>query len=103
MYVFVFVDGPNSQKYILETITMTTVSERRVMREAEENVRVESPGVPNLPSGGSPISGILKGGRLWKQGSLETNSSRNVEPQQVSDNQINRFSILYLNSEIAHH
>lgn len=37
-----------------------------------------------LPGGDSPISGILKGGRLWKQHSGEANNVKNFELQQAS-------------------
>lgn len=61
---------------------MTTVTEQRILKEAEEERR-GSPS-PSLPQpGGSPISGILKGGRLWKQQSSETNAPRGSETQQV--------------------
>ncbi|KAF4533101.1 hypothetical protein B566_EDAN003821 [Ephemera danica] len=41
------------QRYIVETITLTTVTERRIVREANE---ADEP----------RLSGILKGGKLWK-------------------------------------
>lgn len=87
------------QRYILETVTMTTVTERQIMREADGAAQENQPndngdggndddgttaGGDNeddhkveqhessikrqpLPHGGSPISGILKGGRLWNK------------------------------------
>lgn len=66
---------------------MTTVTEQRILKEAEEE-RKHSALNPNVPPGGSPVSGILKGGKLWKQqGSLEasgTNKILSTEPPQVS-------------------
>lgn len=53
---------------------MTTVTEQRILKEAVEEERKHNSLSPSVPLGGSPISGILKGGKLWKQqGSLETN------------------------------
>lgn len=43
-----------------------------------------NPGTGMLPESDSPISGILKGGRLWKQHSGEANNCKNFELQQVS-------------------
>lgn len=77
-----FADIPNSPRYVLETISMTTVSERRIMREIEDEAKASSP-TPSLPPGGSPISGILKGGKLWKQSSLESANTLKIEVQQV--------------------
>lgn len=55
---------------------MTTVSERRIIREIEDDKNATQKLI--IPPGGSPISGILKGGRLWKQSSLDsTNVNKN--------------------------
>lgn len=60
---------------------MTTVSERRIIREIDDDCKNN---VANVPPGGSPISGILKGGRLWKQTSFDSsNMNRNNDNQQV--------------------
>lgn len=69
----------NNQRYILETLSMTTVTERQVIKEIEE--RKSSP-TPTVPPGGSPISGILKGGRLWKQSGAEINNQPKVSDLQ---------------------
>lgn len=54
---------PQQQRYIVETITMTTVTERRIVREADhEPRRSRSPPLDT----DSKLSGILKGGKLWK-------------------------------------
>lgn len=37
----------------------------------------------NLPSADSPVSGILKGGKLWRQQSAENNSLKQ-QPEQIS-------------------
>lgn len=83
-----------NQRYVVETITMTTVTERRIVRQANENVPSGSHGsVGGIPTTGihqaataaaaagvagnaadpgdrlndaTSISGILKGGKLWK-------------------------------------
>lgn len=52
------------------------------MREIEDEAKAPSP-TPSLPPGGSPISGILKGGKLWKQSSLESANTMRIEVQQV--------------------
>lgn len=78
---------PIQQRYIMETITMTTVTERRTVREVEESVKTSgevSPAPspcssPALPTG-SPISGILKGGKLWKQQSQDVTNIQ-VQPK----------------------
>lgn len=61
---------------------MTTVTEQRILREAEEDRKSASNA--NLVPGGSPINGILKGGKLWKQQSLDGNTNKAPETQQVS-------------------
>lgn len=61
---------------------MTTVTEQRILREAEEDRKSASNA--NLVPGGSPINGILKGGKLWKQQSLDGNTNKAPEMQQVS-------------------
>ncbi|XP_059470794.1 uncharacterized protein LOC132193875 [Neocloeon triangulifer] len=54
------------QRYIVETITLTTVTERRIVREAGDQEQPQ-------------LSGILKGGKLWKNcsdsSSVDTASS----------------------------
>lgn len=55
------------------------------MREVEEGAPGSDNPIPCLPPGGSPISGILKGGRLWKQPSLDVNTARALELQQVRE------------------
>ncbi|KAF5281289.1 hypothetical protein FQA39_LY05175 [Lamprigera yunnana] len=64
---------------------MTLSHERQTMREVDEDKHCSS---PNLSQIGSPISGILKGGRLWKQHSQDINNSRNLDVQQVTDSSI---------------
>ncbi|KAG8302160.1 hypothetical protein J6590_036048 [Homalodisca vitripennis] len=51
------------QRYIVETITMTTVTERRIVREADDQ-RLHKTGGAESEEG--KLSGILKGGKLWK-------------------------------------
>ncbi|RZC33752.1 uncharacterized protein BDFB_001067, partial [Asbolus verrucosus] len=96
-------DSPNSQRYILETITMTTVTEQRILREVEEERKTSN---LNAVPGGSPINGILKGGRLWKQQSLEANAAKPPEPQQMADSAVasdeesgSRRSVRFIESE----
>lgn len=63
---------------------MTSVTEQRILREMEdEDRRIKTPS-PSLPIGGSPMNGILKGGRLWKPQSLEANGAKCMEAAQVS-------------------
>lgn len=59
------------QRFIVETITMTTVTERRIVREAED-VTIEKK------------SGILKGGKFWKN-STEKPPERSVNYNEVVD------------------
>ncbi|XP_060517058.1 uncharacterized protein LOC132696321 [Cylas formicarius] len=78
-------ESPSSQKYILETITMTTVTQQQILREAEEEKKhlSQNSQFPN----GSPIAGILKGGRLWKQQSNDGNvkiSEQNLTNAEVT-------------------
>lgn len=87
-------------RYVVETITMTTVTERRIVREANENVPSGSHGnVGAIPATGAhqvaataggvagsaadagertndstSISGILKGGKLWKSEQTQVRS-----------------------------
>ncbi|XP_076270715.1 uncharacterized protein LOC143202797 isoform X2 [Rhynchophorus ferrugineus] len=94
-------DNPENQNYILETITMTTVTQQQFLREAENEK------TPH-PPGGSPISGILKGGKLWKmqsQQSVDTNSLRTEHPVQApevvtsDDESGNRRSVRFFETE----
>lgn len=77
-------ENANNQRYILETVTMTSVTEQRILREMEDDERKVNTPSPSLPVGGSPISGILKGGRLWKPQTLEANGAKCLEAAQVS-------------------
>ncbi|XP_017774355.1 PREDICTED: uncharacterized protein LOC108561078 isoform X2 [Nicrophorus vespilloides] len=54
------------------------IPERRQRKEMLEDERKESSPspTPSLQPGGSPISGILKGGRLWKQQPADVNNMR---------------------------
>ncbi|KYB27687.1 hypothetical protein TcasGA2_TC010445 [Tribolium castaneum] len=96
-------DSPNSQRYILETITMTTVTEQRILREIEEERKTPP---TNAVAGGSPINGILKGGKLWKQQSIEATVAKPPEPQQLIDSNVasdeeggSRRSVRFIESE----
>lgn len=57
---------------------MTTVTERRLVREVEDTPGAPSASdtspSPSLQGTGSPISGILKGGKLWKQQNITDGS-----------------------------
>lgn len=77
------------QRYIVETITMTTVTERRIVREADHGPRrTRSP----PPDTDSNISGILKGGKLWKTSeSPQTSLSEADEPSDEVDKRSVRF------------
>lgn len=76
-----------NQRYVVETITMTTVTERRIVRESTEETTIKNvgtaasstpatadvtpndrkPPIPAKPENiPAQISGILKGGKLWK-------------------------------------
>lgn len=87
--LYVLAESPSGQRnYILETISMTTVTEQRVMREVHQDEEAVGRRNP-VPPGGSPISGILKGGRLWKQqsvdvtGTANSSAAKQPETQQV--------------------
>lgn len=91
--VFLFGSGtPVQSRYIMETITMTTVTERRLVREVEDSSPVDTSPSPSIQSGGglgsgSPISGILKGGKLWKQQNNATDCNGGTgTAQKTSDN-----------------
>lgn len=62
---------------------MTSVTEQRILREIEDEERRAKTPSPSLPIGGSPISGILKGGRLWKPQTFEANGAKCLETAQV--------------------
>ncbi|KAJ3655139.1 hypothetical protein Zmor_014277 [Zophobas morio] len=96
-------DSPNSQRYILETITMTTVTEQRILREVEDERKTPT---LSVAPGGSPINGILKGGKLWKQQSVEMSVSKPPEPQQTTESSVasdeegsSRRSVRFIESE----
>ena len=78
------------QRYIVETITMTTVTERRIVREADHMPRRSRSPPPNTDS---KLSGILKGGKLWKTGeSPQTSLSEADEPSDEVDKRSVHFS-----------
>ncbi|KAK4880275.1 hypothetical protein RN001_008421 [Aquatica leii] len=72
-------DNGTGNSYLSET-----VAERQVMREDDDKRSIS----PSHLQIGSPISGILKGGRLWKQHSQDLNNFRNIELQQATDSSI---------------
>ncbi|CAH0558337.1 unnamed protein product [Brassicogethes aeneus] len=88
------------RNYILETISMTTTTEQRMLREVqqqEEETRRKTPSP--LPNPGSPISGILKGGRLWKQQSLDMQNAEVKEQIPDSDDEAgNKRSVRFIES-----
>ncbi|KRT84994.1 hypothetical protein AMK59_1488, partial [Oryctes borbonicus] len=94
----------SSQRYILETLSMTTVTERQMVKEIED--RKSSPTL-NIPPGGSPISGILKGGRLWKQAGEMNNQVKVPDLQQTIESNItsdeesgSRRSVRFIESKV---
>ncbi|XP_030767897.1 uncharacterized protein LOC115891547 isoform X2 [Sitophilus oryzae] len=101
-------DSPNDQNYILETITMSTVTQQQILRDAE-NDRYSHQSSQNYQPGGSPISGILKGGKLWKQQSQQSMdiSSRGNDmapvtvPETITsdDETANRRSVRFFETE----
>ncbi|KAK9869598.1 hypothetical protein WA026_003346 [Henosepilachna vigintioctopunctata] len=54
---------------------------------------------PNVPPGGSPISGILKGGKLWKQPSLDNGPGGNSAPNKGQELQQNTDSSITSDEE----
>lgn len=52
------------QRYLVETITMTTVTERRIVRELGGDEGSVTPGVEEADSGPKRVSGILKNNKL---------------------------------------
>ncbi len=77
------VPANGQSRYIVETITMTTVTERRIVRESNEQLNVGD----ILPD--KLNSGILKGGKLWRNhensfdGKVSVNE--NVDPKAEQD------------------
>ncbi|XP_066139184.1 uncharacterized protein [Euwallacea fornicatus] len=94
-------DGPHSQSYILDTLRLTK-SHQQAQRESEQNDRLFA------SSQGSPISGILKGGRLWKQQSQQSVDVSNLKTVDASllssdsmtsdEEGINRRSVRFIES-----
>lgn len=78
MFLFSATQNQHHQ-YAMEPVSMA--SERSGDGDHEFS---NNPGAGMPPGGGSPISGILKGGRLWKQHSGEANNGKNFELQQVN-------------------
>ncbi|XP_046801426.1 uncharacterized protein LOC111688804 isoform X3 [Lucilia cuprina] len=139
---FITVQKTNNQRYLVETITMTTttVSERRIVREATEDLAANAtasptatasaanalpakPGAASInndssdsekpppipPKESSPttqISGILKGGKLWKQDSIsqqsddQNNTTSEDEAGSTSNGTIKR-SVRFVTEEIS--
>lgn len=71
--------GGGQSRYIVETITMTTVTERRIVHESNDQMTVDD----MLPPDGSKFNGggILKGGKLWRN----TESGSAVDCKAVLD------------------
>ena len=59
----------------METVTTTTVTERRIIRQ-EQNFYPQ-----NVNQ--CPVNGILKGGKMWKQSSLEFPINDNNKQQSI--------------------
>ncbi|XP_037828755.1 uncharacterized protein LOC119616463 isoform X2 [Lucilia sericata] len=150
---FITVQKTNNQRYVVETITMTTttVSERRIVREATEDLAANAtaspaatatanalsaggdsdllpPALPAKPGAASinndssdsekpppippkesspttQISGILKGGKLWKQDSIsqsddQNNTTSEDEAGSTSNGTIKR-SVRFVTEEIS--
>ncbi|XP_063236069.1 uncharacterized protein LOC134538575 [Bacillus rossius redtenbacheri] len=69
------------QRYIVETITMTTVTERRIVREADDKHRRDAKSRNcSAECDSSRLNGILKGGKLWKS----TDNSHAVDETSTS-------------------
>ncbi|XP_037914528.1 uncharacterized protein LOC119653699 isoform X3 [Hermetia illucens] len=92
-----------NQRYVVETITMTTVTERRIVRESTEETTIKNvgtaasstpatadvtpndrkPPIPAKPENiPAQISGILKGGKLWKN---EMQAEETIHPTSDDD------------------
>ncbi|KAJ8964243.1 hypothetical protein NQ314_005030 [Rhamnusium bicolor] len=91
----------DTQHYILETITMTSIKEQNILHDiCDDNINSS----PNLPSDGSPVSGILKGGLLWKHQEVNsTNDDENVQLTETAvtsdDESCNRRSVRFVEYE----
>lgn len=66
--------GGSQSRYIVETITMTTVTERRIVRESNDQMTIGDMLPPDSSKYNS--SGILKGGKSWRS---EANSKSTVD------------------------
>lgn len=61
---------PDDQQYLIDSLE----------NDRKEDVQL------NIPTADSPVSGILKGGKLWRQQSLENNTLKQLADQlTVSD------------------
>ncbi|XP_059621245.1 uncharacterized protein LOC132264923 [Phlebotomus argentipes] len=96
------VRSSENPRYVVETITMTTVTERRIVRQANETVPsgshgsvggISASGAHQGAAAGVPgtaadhadrlndstsISGILKGGKLWKSEQTQCDDTTNI-------------------------
>lgn len=68
------------QRYIVETITMTTVTERRIVREADDQRMRRAAEAEE-----SKLSGILKGGKLWKSAEGGNQTEQDNYPRRGED------------------
>lgn len=76
------------QRYIVETITMTTVTERRIVREAERK-SVEAEDIPSRPPG------ILKGGKLWRSVDCGNQTDLGDDPLQITSEEDDRRGVRF--------
>lgn len=72
-------NGGSQSRYIVETITMTTVTERRIVRESNDQMTIGD----MLPPDSSKYNsgGILKGGKSWRS---EANSKSTADSDATS-------------------
>ncbi|XP_045472277.1 uncharacterized protein LOC123679011 [Harmonia axyridis] len=84
------IDDSDLHDFSLDRPQMPT-TERGYSSDEERREERPTPSIRlNVPAGGSPISGILKGGKLWKQSSLDGGNSgslsnKTLELQQNTD------------------
>ncbi|KAL3283354.1 hypothetical protein HHI36_006502 [Cryptolaemus montrouzieri] len=92
------IDDSSLHDFAIRCSPMTVTDNTHSPAEERRDERNTSSSRLSVPSGGSPISGILKGGKLWKQPSLDGGTVGNI-PSKSQDLQQNTDSSITSDEE----
>lgn len=91
-----FSDDSNLHDFAIDRSPMTATERGYSSDEEKKDERPTPSARLNVPTGGSPISGILKGGKLWKQPSLDGGTPGSVPNKMPELQQVSIAPIIFL-------